>query len=680
MTVWLGELGVLGAALAVVFVPGLALSWLLGARGILLIGWAAPFTAAIVGVTVLAAQILPFRWGPAAVLVSTVALCALTRGARALWRRRWPDVMAGGAGRRDLVVGLIGLLIGAALIAPRLAEAFGAPSNISQTFDNVYHLNAVRFIVDGGSASPFQQMIPGFYPDLWHAITALVVQTTGTTIPIAINIVSIVLGAFVWPLSCMLLVRVIVGARPVAVLLAAVLAAGFAGFPLLMLDFGVLYPNVLSISLLPAVFGAVIVVARLGAQPVISAPAALWTLLALVPALALAHPSSLMALIAVSFPIAVVAAVRNFRELRAADASPRVVVATVAAWSAGVSAAIVLLLLARPTPEQAFWKPNSTVLNALWSVVSNSAAGKPVAWAVSILMVIGLVALVVQRRQGWLVWSFIVMAGLYVVCASFPVGVLRYGLTGSWYSDSVRLAALLPVVALPLATVGGLWLIEWIVALSARIRSANRSDSIRDEAVSGAGSARPAPPPISADGARRNSIRPRALTWIVGAALITAVALASQTGAAMQAATASAERSYRIGEHAPLLSLDEQTLLERLDADVPVDAVIVGSPWTGTSLSFALANRYSLIPHIYTELDQDMTTIVDHLNQAKSDPQVCPALARTGVRFVLDFGPHEVHNGSHPYPGLADLSDSDAVTLIDEQGDARLYEVTACMK
>ncbi len=658
MTVWLGELGVLGAALAVVFVPGLALSWLLGARGILLIGWAAPFTAAIVGVTVLAAQVLPFRWGPAAVLVSTVALGALTRGARALWRRRWPDVMAGGAGRRDLVVGLIGLLIGAALIAPRLVEAFGAPSNISQTFDNVYHLNAVRFIVDGGSASPFQQMIPGFYPDLWHAITALVVQTTGTSIPIAINIVSIVLGAFVWPLSCMLLVRVIVGARPVAVLLAAVLAAGFAGFPLLMLDFGVLYPNVLSISLLPAVFGAVIVVARLGAKPVISAPAALWTLLALVPALALAHPSSLMALIAMSFPIAVVAAVRNFRELRAADASPRVVGATVAAWSAGVIAAIVLLLLARPTPEQAFWKPNSTVLNALWSVVSNSAAGKPVAWAVSILMVIGLVALVVQRRQRWLVWS----------------------LTGSWYSDSVRLAALLPVVALPLATVGGLWLIEWIVALGARIGSASRSGSIRDQAVSGAGSARPATPPISADGARRTSIRPGALTWIVGTALITAVALVSQTGAAMQAATASAERSYRIGEHAPLLSLDEQALLERLDADVPVDAVIVGSPWTGTSLSFALANRYSLIPHIYTELDQDMTTIVDHLNQAKSDPQVCPALARTGVRFVLDFGPHEVHNGSHPYPGLADLSDSDAVTLIDEQGDARLYEVTACMK
>lgn len=153
--------------------------------------------------------------------------------------------------------------------------------------------------------------------------------------------------------------------------------------------------------------------------------------------------------------------------------------------------------------------------------------------------------------------------------------------------------------------------------------------------------------------------------------------MVSQTGTAMQAASASAGISYRIGEHAPLLSLDERALLERLDDEVPPGAVIVGSPWTGTSLSFALANRYSLIPHIYTELDQDMTTIVDDLNRG-ADPRVCAALKRTHVRFVLDFGSHEVHGGSHTYPGLTDLVESPAVTLIDSQGAARLYRITAC--
>ena len=49
-----------------------------------------------------------------------------------------------------------------------------------------------------------------------------------------------------------------------------------------------------------------------------------------------------------------------------------------------------------------------------------------------------------------------------------------------------------------------------------------------------------------------------------------------------------------------------------------------------------------------------------------------------GVGFVLDFGTQEVHPGTHPFRGLDDLEDSDAVRLVDSEGDVRLYEIVAC--
>jgi len=45
------------------------------------------------------------------------------------------------------------------------------------------------------------------------------------------------------------------------------------------------------------------------------------------------------------------------------------------------------------------------------------------------------------------------------------------------------------------------------------------------------------------------------------------------------------------------------------------------------------------------------------------------------VRYVLDFGTAGVHG---PIEGYSGLGDSSQLTLIDEQGDARLYELTGC--
>jgi len=57
---------------------------------------------------------------------------------------------------------------------------------------------------------------------------------------------------------------------------------------------------------------------------------------------------------------------------------------------------------------------------------------------------------------------------------------------------------------------------------------------------------------------------------------------------------------------------------------------------------------------------------------------VCAAVMDENVGFVLDFGRNGVHGESERFDGLHELEDSGAVTLVDQEGDARLYAITAC--
>ena len=169
---------------------------------------------------------------------------------------------------------------------------------------------------------------------------------------------------------------------------------------------------------------------------------------------------------------------------------------------------------------------------------------------------------------------------------------------------------------------------------------------------------------------------PRAAYLVICGVLALAVA-ASQIPS-MRAAIGSARKNYLETDHSLLISTDEQKIIDRLDEIVPADAAIAVNPWTGGALAYAIAHRETTAKHILTANTADVETLNRDLRNADSDPAVCAALKATGVRYVLDFGPNEVHFGEHPFPGLENLNNSLAVRLVLAEGGARLYEVTAC--
>lgn len=648
---WLDAAPLLLAAVVLLLFPGALVSAAAGLRGLAAVATAPAITVTIVAASAVVVPWLSLPWSPAAVFVGSLLAAAVVLGIRVLAQGKSAvrGITAGWRPRPSWRLTVPAYLLGAAAVVIQLGLAFGQPANISQTFDNVFHLNSVRYILDTGNASSLTMSAmtsgdnpPYFYPAAWHDLAALLVMVTGAPLALAVNMLNIAIAALAWPLGCMLLTRVFAGAHPLAVAAAGVLSAFFSGFPLLLLDFGVLYPNFLAISLLPASLGVMAWLFRRAEEYEVHVTSRFLVPCLMLPGLALAHPNGLMSLLAVTIPLVLQSYLvrywpsKDFRRRGWIVASLGLLLA--------LATVAVLWKVIRPPEDAAFWPPIQSPVRAALQILSNSAMGKPLALTVSVLMLIGLAVSMRRLSRAWLIGGFAIFAFLFMVVSAAPFSRLRSLLTGVWYNDSYRIAALLPLVAVPFAAVG---LAALVALLRRRFRAASTHSS-RQKLVLGS--------------------------------LLALVGIASVAGLVppVAGAVASARANYDENAASPLLSTDEHRLISQLDAVVPADAVIAVNPWTGGALAYALAKRETTAKHILTATTGNEDLLNQHLRDAPGHPDVCAAASAENVRFVLDFGDKEVHGNRHSFPGLENLAASPSFRLVLQEGQAHLYELTAC--
>ncbi|WP_447948305.1 DUF6541 family protein [Microbacterium maritypicum] len=638
---WLEAFPVLLISVAVLFLPGYVVARALSLRGLWAWGVAAPASVSVIVLASLGAGVLGIPWSVLPVLVTTLGL-ALIGFVVARFSR--VDRPARRVSRRTALIAA-SFVVAALLFGLQIALVVGAPENISQTFDNVFHLNAVRYILDTQNASPMSvggmTSAPGtsaFYPAAWHSIVALVVQLTGTTIMVATNTVTIATAAVVWPATVALLTVVLFGRRLTIVVSAVLLSGLLPAFPLLMLDYGVLYPYLLGVSLVPAALAAVIQLVRLhGDDDRIPDAVLVLVVLGLIPGIAVAHPGALVALIILGM-IAVSLAFIGF--LRSRPERRRMILTSVG-FGALALASFAAWRVLRPPLEARGWPTEQTISQALGQALTLSPRYQLIPLLMAVLFVVGVIVVAKRHRRADVVALALMFAVtvLFVVASAMPFQPLRDLMTAAWYNNAPRLAALLPVVAVPLAAVGAAWVLAWV-----RLR-------------------------VGAPSVRRSVV--------VGMSVGAVVLLGGQALAMAQAMTAAAV-AYRYTETSPLISEDERALLERLPDEVPDDALIIGSPWTGTGMAYAFADREVVMPHILMGMSPEEQEIMDELSRRGSEAQVCDAVERSGVDYVLDFGSQEIHGDEHRYRGLERLGRSDLVTEIDAEGDAVLYQITGC--
>lgn len=582
---------------------------------------------------------------------TSTATAAATTTATATTTTGVPEIALGRAlatrrGRAATI--LLGLAIGGGYILLRALDMMGGLFRVNQSYDNVFHLNAVRHILRLGDGSAWtvggMTTLPGeetFYPALWHQTVSLVVQLSGQDIVLASNLVMLLLGTTVWPLALMALVRTGTTAGPAGWLAAGALAGVASAFPLSMMSWGVLLPYLYSLSMMPLVLMLIVHLVRLapdgeqrltGGQLGVLVPAVFG-------AVALAHPQGVFVALVMGVPMMVWAVLATATDL--VRRRPR----------AGIRLAVLVPLTAlvivigydiwyrfRPVEASAaVWDPNATTEEAIWQTLTLAPNATPIWLPLGVLVALCALAVLIGSRSRWLVIAFLAAGALSVATRSLPVDDLRYELTGNWYSDNNRITVMLATAAVPLLAVGLDLLLRWAARLLPVLRG-----------TAGA---------------------------VLAVALCLAIIAVGYFSPSTDMSKTYLEREWRSDN---LLSDDERALLLMLPEVVPEDAVIATNAWNGSSLAYAISDREVLNTFMSFQAEDEVHLLNGHLDDAQTDPEVCDAAEELGVDYALDFGPKELHDRSATYTGLNEISETGAAEVVLQVGDAKLLRMLPC--
>ena len=691
---WLSLLPILLSAAALLFIPGALVGASAGLRTPLIIGLAPAISIAIISGTGVAAPILALPWGLTAVAAATAILCLAALATRRLMAGRYPQDADSGAtglrpGLRSIAVWCAAWPLSAAATGLTIGRILNTPDAISQTFDAVFHLNAVEWILQTNNASSLRLFLEApqgsVYPLGWHTLVALTMKLCGaTSIPMATNATVLAVAGLVWTSGCLTLTHVLFHGRPAALLTAAVMAGSFTVFPFVLLNWGVLYPNFLSIALLPSLLAAIRALVPTGDASPTPRPAGLLPATALGAAgLGLTQPNTIATLLLASVILTTARLITSLRaplDERPANALRRQSLIT----GALVVGLVIVWLYMRPPRESAIWGPSYATSGSVGEAVTSMPVQLPVIWVPAVLTLLGFIAALRTNGYRWLAALHATTGALYVVARSAQDGDLRFFMVGIWYNDASRLGGLIPVTAVPLAALGMLAAARWgreaCGACGRIIQGITASRARETRGLPGLrrvsrvlGSVWGACERLIASG------RARPLVWRSSACCVIVLLLVA-TGplsGAMSDSVKILEQSYMLAPDSSSLTTDEYALINELPSLIEPDAVIAVDPKSGAALAYALSGADTTVKHLFHRHDADLDIIEKKLNRASADPAVCTALKDVGATYALYF-PGKTISNQKAFVGFAHLDTAPGFELVAERGQASLYRITAC--
>jgi hypothetical protein len=291
--------------------------------------------------------------------------------------------------------------------------------------------------------------------------------------------------------------------------------------------------------------------------------------------------------------------------------------------------------------------------------------GTTVAWLLFILTVLGLYVLGSNfARLWWVAGIYLMGAVLYIVASSWVDGDFRNFMTGVWYRDSYRLAALLPLVTLPVVVLGTEWVVRKATQLAAGL---SQKAAVQPESLP-----RPALRLLNRLGGQTS--------LAATCAVLLAIGVGAQ-GGSLYSVQDRLTSVFETTDDSRPLTKDNVALFSELASVVPSGDVIVANPRTGASLAYAFSGRRVLAPHIFGTRTEQEQLLLDHWAEAAYNGKVCPAIGELKAYWALDFGNQELFTPQgEPLLGLRDLVDDSApgVEMVKAVGDSRLFRVTAC--
>ncbi len=644
------------------YLPGAAILWLAGSRRASALALAPLVSTALLGAGSAVAALVGIPYGLITFLgssaltgfVAVVVRLVLRRGLRPWTRPRLP--------RGSGWIGL-GLLVNALIVGWLYVRPAQAADNPAYEYDTIWHFAVIRRFLETQNYSSLDVgLLDGtvgtkFYPAAWHGLVALTVETTGSSIPAAVNGAILLLVLFTWPLGIVWLTRTLFGTSRSLGFAAAALAFLPAVFPIGFLTFGLLYSNLFSYAVLP--LAAVLLITLLrrvgdrdwGALRSDAVP--LLLAVGSVPvAFLFAQPNSAFTLLVVMLPLV-------YRTLHLLlPASPR--------WLRPAGLAVFSLLLAvmwialhdssflERTINVTMWNSYQSPAQAVgeWLLFGNGTDGQLLLGAA---VAAGAAIAAIAGRQRWWVVSWALLGALFVVCtaAEGDTRSIRSYLVGFWYTDSTRLSAASAILALPLAalsvSVAARWLdARWNGAFPSRVRA---------------------------------SASPLLAIALAGVVAIVSVGLENSL---KQRVGDVAHRNHAGADQ--WLSPAEEDFLDDVVEIVGTDAVVANNPFDGSAVAYAFDRidvLFSSLPGNWMGSATESQELVrDRFAEFSSDPSVCAAVRDLDIEYamVLQQGERPVFtNGPHQFPGLAVSDSTPGLEPLLERDGMALYKLTDCV-
>ncbi|GAA3460373.1 hypothetical protein GCM10018963_23860 [Saccharothrix longispora] len=617
------------------WLPGLAFGAAIRLRGWVLAGAAPALTYGLVSIGGLLIGKVGLPW-----TVPTFAAWAAVASVVAfvvshLVNRRRPAEPEERLPLRDHLVVAAGLAVGLAVGAVTFLRGIGSLDRLSQDWDAPHHGNLVRWLAEhqtsvvstAGAIGNQPDNTSYFYPSTYHELLALLLDEAGTSLPVLLN-----LGALstvlIWPVGIAAL-GLAWRLPPLAVAFAAAVSTWFSPFPYDSLWRGPLWPYVAGIALIPALLA---LVKYLVEPRGVTGPVAIAVVVAGMVGLQTSLAVIVFALLLIIFLCCVFRQVpidwrRAWPTLLATVLLGLVVSVPLILPSLGAASGV----------TAALWSSEATPAGAFGQMLTFSGVVAFPQWWIGLPALLGIFVMVRRRLMTWMVVVYAVFGVLYAATVSLETPLVHQ-LTGFFYNDHWRLAALLPLpgsIAFGVFTAAaGGWLVE---RRRSRIPSSWPTERVA-----------------------------------VAASLVVFLLLAAVSGAYVGRNSSRLAQTYGNG---PTVSAAEQEAYRWLGERVRPGERVMNDVVDGSAWMYAVAKVEPVVWTFYgTPPDSPQTYLARNLNKVATSPRVREELDELRVRYVI-VGRGFVRPERKTAQGLVGLGRTEGFREVFENEGATIYEI-----
>lgn len=373
-------------------------------------------------------------------------------------------------------------------------------SHLTQSEDNIRHYAYIRSLLNSTDWStlnvsmygigtsqtlnPYLSQAGGLYPLGWHIPSAITCALASTNIGIGTNVVNFTLIGISLPIgSYYLISQVFPNESKLRIAIGAIVSLVLPASPWVLLAVWPLFPNLATMCLVPAA-AALFIDATTDSSAYRSTKIAGFILCC--GGISVTQPNGIFVCAVFLIPYSVWTCSKHAGEAQITNKIGKDKAKLIAGSAAGLAISLIWLFVYKLPSFQGvvsyYWSPISTIWQAMVDCLFTAYPIQPASIFVALLCAAGALGLL-RKKLYWPVISCSLAAVLYIVAAAFGDNVIKHVLTGFWYTDPYRVAAMLAFCCIPVMYSGFTLLLGAVKAIADRLDMPSRSHTVAIAAV-----------------------------------------------------------------------------------------------------------------------------------------------------------------------------------------------------